>query len=196
MLYIFNLKLTCRLLESNSLISFTLRPLLLSVIRNIQIFRYLSCDLCTFTPLCKSLDLGSLLIQMLHEYFQPPDIVTHLLLFDFSSSPLFSLSLFLPLIPSDIPSPLADAVSPVFYSLFLFLFFRLQHDLMCLSSNKREEKGRRKAKGGGRAWGRGGWRGWEAGLRPRISDSPALSLLSSLHAGEKHPAFFIIIKPW
>lgn len=61
---------------------------------------------------------------------------------------LFSLSFFLCLMPSDIPYLQADAVSPVVCSLFL-----LQHDLMCLSNNKREERKRR----GGRWERMGGW---------------------------------------
>lgn len=65
----------------------------------------------------------------------------------------FFLCPFFILISSDIPYLQADGVSPVVCSLFL-----LQHDLMRLSNNKREQRKRR----GGRQWrGRrermGGW---------------------------------------
>lgn len=53
--------------------------------------------------------------------------------------PLFSSCFFfLALISSDIPYLQGDTVSPVVYPLFL-----LQHDLMCLSNNKREQRERR-----------------------------------------------------
>ena len=61
---------------------------------------------------------------------------------------LLLLSFFLLLIPSDIPYLKADTVSPVVYSLFL-----PQHDLMCLSNNKREQRKKR----GGRRERMGGW---------------------------------------
>lgn len=96
----------------------------------------------------------------------------------------FFLCPFFILISSDIPYLQADGVSPVVCSLFL-----LQHDLMRLSNNKREQRKRRVGDSG-----EGGGRGWEAGLRLGILDSPALSLLSALSVGEKHPTFYIIIK--
>lgn len=55
-----------------------------------------------------------------------------------------TFSLWAPPIPSDIPYLQAAAVSPVVYSLFL-----LQHDLMCLSDNKRQERKRRGQREGG-----------------------------------------------
>lgn len=74
-------------------------------------------------------------------------LVLHIF-FDFLPPPtFFFLLLFFILISSDIPYLQADVVSPVVCSLFL-----LQHDLMCLSNNKREQRKRR----GGRPWrGRG-----------------------------------------
>lgn len=75
----------------------------------------------------------------------------YLLLLIFQSS-LFSLSFFLLLIPSDIPYLQADTVSPVVYLLFL-----LQHDLMCLSNNKREERERRVGRRERRIERTGGW---------------------------------------
>lgn len=99
----------------------------------------------------------------------------------FSPVLFFSLSFFLLLIPSDILT-----CKQTQYHLSTKGFF-FCNTIWCVSQT---------TKGNGGREGEGGGRGWEAGLRCGISDSPALSLLSALRVGEKHPTFFIIIKHW